>query len=145
MNSKIWCQNNNWRNLKKMSGRWGWLFSSKCAEGRGNTTHTSEACYNWIFISGVPRMIKRWRCQFHKLLNLSANCTIKMSVLDSGLCRIELTINSFKSIKRQILIKIVATNIWLQIGSKIWQIYDSNWLQFPSRFNPLRLPASTII
>ena len=44
-------------------------------------------------------MIKRRKCQFHKLSNPSANCTIKMSVLDSGLCRIELTINSFKNQK----------------------------------------------
>ena len=41
-------------------------------------------------------MSKYQRCPFHKLLFLSANCTIKMSVLYSGLCRIELTINSFK-------------------------------------------------
>ena len=28
---------------KKKSGGWESLFSKKCAEGRGNTTHTSEA------------------------------------------------------------------------------------------------------
>ena len=42
--SKIWCQTYKRRNLKKKSGRWGWLFSVKYAEGRGNTTHTTEAC-----------------------------------------------------------------------------------------------------
>ena len=37
-------KNSNHKEYKKKSGRWRRLLGVKCAGGRGNTTHTPEAC-----------------------------------------------------------------------------------------------------